>query len=34
VEKHFADAIANAYNPEGKAIDNARNIEALKQFLG
>ena len=34
VEKHFADAIANAYTPEGKTIDNARNIEALKQLLG
>jgi long-chain acyl-CoA synthetase len=34
VEKHFADAIANAYTPEGKAIDNPRNIEALKHLLG
>ena len=34
VEKHFAEAIANAYTPEGKAIDNARNIEALKKLLG
>jgi long-chain acyl-CoA synthetase len=34
VEKHFADTIANAYTPEGKAIDNPRNIEALKHLLG
>jgi long-chain acyl-CoA synthetase len=34
VEKHFAKAIANAYTPEGKAIDNAQNIEALKKLLG
>ena len=34
VEKHFADAIANAYTPGGKAIDNARNLEALKRILG
>ena len=34
VEKHFADAIANAYTPEGKAIDNPRNLEALKRILG
>ena len=34
VEKHFAEAIANAYTPEGKAIDNAQNIEALKKLLG
>ena len=33
VEKHFADAIANAYTPEGKAVDNERNISALKNFL-
>ena len=29
-----ADAIANAYTPEGKAIDNPRNLEALKRILG
>jgi long-chain acyl-CoA synthetase len=34
VEKHFAEAIAHAYTPEGKAIDNARNIESLKKILG
>jgi long-chain acyl-CoA synthetase len=33
VEKHFADAIANAYTPEGKAINNARNIEAMRKLL-
>ena len=33
VEKHFADAIAHAYTPEGKAVDNERNISALKHFL-
>ncbi len=33
VEKHFADAIAHAYTPEGKAVDNNRNILALKNFL-
>ena len=33
VEKHFADAIAHAYTPEGKAVDNNRNIAALKNFL-
>ena len=34
VEKHFAEAIAHAYTPEGKAVDNARNIESLKKILG
>ena len=33
VEKHFADAIAHAYTPEGKAIDNPRNLTAIKNFL-
>ncbi|MBR3590172.1 MAG: AMP-binding protein [Alistipes sp.] len=33
VEKHFADTIAHAYTPEGKAVDNNRNISALKAFL-
>ncbi len=33
VEKHFADAIAHAYTPEGKAVDNNRNIFALKNYL-
>ena len=33
VEKHFADAIAHAYTPEGKAVDNERNISALKNYL-
>ena len=34
VEKHFAEAIAHAYTAEGKAIDNDRNIAAIKQLLG
>ena len=33
VEKHFADAITHAYTPEGKAVDNPRNLTALKNFL-
>ena len=33
VEKHFAEAIAHAYTPEGKAIDNPRNLTAIKNFL-
>jgi len=33
VEKHFAEAIAHAYTPEGKAVDNARNIEAITRLL-
>ncbi|MBP3547290.1 MAG: AMP-binding protein [Alistipes sp.] len=34
VEKHFAEAIAHAYTAEGKAVDNDRNIAAIKQLLG
>ncbi|MBR2866271.1 MAG: AMP-binding protein [Alistipes sp.] len=34
VEKHFAAAIEHAYTPEGKSIDNERNIAALKELLG
>ena len=34
VEKHFAASIEHAYTAEGKAIDNARNIEALRRILG
>ncbi|MBO7185903.1 MAG: AMP-binding protein [Alistipes sp.] len=34
VEKHFAAALEHAYTAEGKAIDNARNIEALRKLLG
>lgn len=34
VEKHFASAIEHAYTPEGKNIDNERNIAALKELLG
>lgn len=34
VEKHFAAAIEHAYTAEGKAIDNERNIAALKKLLG
>ena len=33
VEKHFAEAIAHAYTPEGKAVDNPRNLTAIKNFL-
>ena len=33
VEKHFAEAIAHAYTPDGKAVDNARNIEAITRLL-
>ena len=33
VEKHFAEAIAHAYTAEGKAIDNERNIEAIRTLL-
>ena len=33
VEKRFAEAIAHAYTPEGKSVDNARNVEAMKKFL-
>ena len=34
VEKHFSEAIAHAYTPEGKSISNERNIMALKKLLG
>ena len=34
VEKHFSAAIEHAYTAEGKAIDNERNIAAIKQLLG
>ena len=34
VEKYFEEAIAHAYTPEGKLIDNARNIEAMRKLLG
>ena len=33
VEKRFAEAIAHAYTPDGKAVDNARNIEAITKLL-
>ena len=33
VEKHFAEAIAHAYTPEGKAVDNTQNISSLKELL-
>ena len=33
IEKHFAEAIAHAYTPDGKAVDNARNIEAITRLL-
>jgi long-chain acyl-CoA synthetase len=33
VEKRFAEAIAHAYTPEGKAVDNERNIQAMKRLL-
>ena len=34
VEKHFGEAIAYAYTPEGKSISNERNLAALKKLLG
>ena len=34
VEKRYESAIAHAYTAEGKAIDNARNIEAITKLLG
>ncbi|MBR5853987.1 MAG: AMP-binding protein [Alistipes sp.] len=34
VEKHFSEAIAHAYTPEGKSISNERNIMTLKRLLG
>ena len=33
VEKHFAEAINHAYTPEGKAVDNARNIASIGKLL-
>jgi long-chain acyl-CoA synthetase len=33
VEKHFAEAIAQAYTAEGKAVDNERNIAAITTLL-
>ena len=33
VEKHFAEAIAHAYTAEGKSVDNARNVEAMRKLL-
>ena len=33
VEKHFAESIEHAYTSEGKAIDNARNLAAIKKIL-
>lgn len=34
VEKHFAAAIDHAYTAEGKAVDNERNLAALRKLLG
>ena len=34
VEKAFEDAISHAYTPEGKAVDNARNVASMRQLLG
>ena len=34
VERFFEEAIAHAYTAEGKVIDNAHNIEAMKKLLG
>ena len=34
VEKYFEEAIAHAYTAEGKAVDNERNIEAMRKLLG
>ena len=33
VEKHFAEAIDHAYTADGKSVDNARNIAAMKKLL-
>ncbi len=33
VEKHFAEAIAHAYTPEGKLTENSRNVEAMRKIL-
>ena len=33
VEKHFAEAIAHAYTPEGKSVDNPLNLTSLGNFL-
>ena len=33
VEKHFAEAIAHAYTPEGKAVDNPRNLTSIRNLL-
>ena len=33
VEKRFAEAIAHAYTAEGKSVDNARNVEAMRKLL-
>ncbi|MBQ4500111.1 MAG: AMP-binding protein [Alistipes sp.] len=34
VEKRFEGAISHAYTAEGKAVDNGRNIEAMRTLLG
>ena len=34
VEKRFEEAISHAYTAEGKAVDNDRNIEAMRTLLG
>ena len=33
VEKHFAEAIDHAYTADGKSVDNARNVVAMKKLL-
>ena len=33
VEKHFAEAIDHAYTADGKSVDNARNVAAMKKLL-
>ena len=33
VEKHFAEAIDHAYTANGKSVDNARNVAAMKKLL-
>lgn len=34
VEKAFEEAISHAYTPDGKVVDNARNVASMRQLLG
>ena len=34
VEKAFEGAISHAYTPDGKVVDNARNVASMRQLLG